>query len=124
MKKHINILKKGFALVFVAAVVGYGCGQERPQSELVDEGAGTSSAIVESNPSAANLNNPRPAPIGDTARTGNQADRFGNLPSNVDSSARGAVRLDKERQLKENPNQKPTPRTPAGRRVDGSGTNQ
>ncbi|QCR24278.1 hypothetical protein [Pontibacter sp. SGAir0037] len=119
MKKTIDILKKGIALTFVAALT-YGCGQERAPEDLVEEGAGTSSAIVEDNPSAANLNNPRPAPVGDTARTGNQADQFGNLPSNVDSSAREMNRVDQQRQLEENPNQKPTPRTPSNRRVDGT----
>ncbi len=123
MKKNINILTKGIAFAFVVAI-GYGCGHERPQSELVDEGAGTASAIVEGNPSAANLNNPRPAPIGDTAQTGNQADRFGNLPANVDSTARQQVELDKQRQLEANPDQKPTVRAPANRRIDGAGTNQ
>lgn len=118
MKNILDILKKGFAVAFVAAI-GYGCGGDRPQAnpDLEDRDTSTSRAITERNPSAANLSNPRPAPIGDTATTANQQQRFGNLPSNVDSAARELNRVDRERQLRENPNQEPVMSTPENRRT-------
>lgn len=48
---------------------------------------GTSEAIVGEDP---NLAEPRPAPVGDTAKTKEQADQFGeHNVQNVDSAARG-----------------------------------
>ena len=94
------------------------CG-ERPQSDPADD-TSTAEAITNKSKSTQNLNNPRPAPIGDTAKTGEQADRFGDLPSNVDSAARERVELDKQRQLQENPNQRPKITTQPNRAADGS----
>ena len=54
--------------------------------------SGTSEAIIKDNN---NLANPRPAPIGDTAETEEQANQFGKLPSNVDSVARADQGLKK-----------------------------
>ncbi|WP_241739277.1 hypothetical protein [Pontibacter beigongshangensis] len=114
----LNIFKKGALVAFVAAI-GFSCGQERPVTEK-DTSTGTAEAIVEGNPSAANLNNPRPAPIGDTSKTGEQANRFGEMNPNQDSAARARIELDKQRQLEQNPDQKPSISTPE-RRIDGSG---
>ncbi|MFD2248542.1 hypothetical protein [Pontibacter ruber] len=98
----MNILKTSVALAFVAAI-GYGCG-ERPESNPTDD-TSTSEAIVGMDSSAANLNNPRPAPIGDTSKTAEQADQFGDLPSNQDSAARALQKLDEQQQKKQNPKQ-------------------
>ncbi|WP_255474288.1 hypothetical protein [Pontibacter qinzhouensis] len=113
----LNIIKKGAMVAFVAAI-SFSCGQERPITEK-DTSTGTAEAIVEGNPSAANLNNPRPAPIGDTSKTGEQANRFGQMNPNQDSAARAQIEFEKQRQLEQNPNQKPTVTTPE-RRIDGS----
>lgn len=94
-----NILKSGLAVAF-AAVVGFGCSNERPESNPTDD-VSTSEAIVDESESAANLNNPRPAPIGDTAVTGEQADQFGNMNPNVDSAAREMQKLDEQKRRKE-----------------------
>lgn len=93
MKTRLSIFKTGVAVAF-AAVVGYGCGQ---QDTTIDEDTGTSEAIVEGDSSAANLNNPRPAPIGDTSVNANQADRFGEMNPNQDSAARAMEELDKKK---------------------------
>lgn len=98
--------------------MGTSCG-ESPTTDSPGDTT-TSEAITEGSKSTQNLTNPRPAPIGDTAVTGEQADRFGNLPPNVDSVARQRVELDKQRQLQENPNQRPTITTQPNRRADGS----
>ena len=56
--------------------------EDYPQGEQ-----GTAEAIVGD---SSNLARPRPAPIGDTAKTQEQADQFGeNNVENVDSVARG-----------------------------------
>lgn len=79
-----------------ASVVGFGCG-ERPASDPVDD-TSTSEAIVEQSEDAANLAEPRPAPIGDTAVTGEQADQFGGAArDNVDSAARQMEQLDEQK---------------------------
>ena len=117
MKKLTDILKTGLAVALVATLVT-SCG-ERPQSDPAHD-TSTSEAITNKSRSTQNLSNPRPAPIGDTAETGEQAARFGNLPSNVDSAARERVELDKEKQLKENPNQRPKTTIQPNRSADGS----
>ncbi|MER2999417.1 hypothetical protein [Pontibacter populi] len=94
MKTRLSIFKTGVAVAF-AAIVGYGCGQ---QDTTIDEDTGTADAIVEGDSSAANLNNPRPAPIGDTSVTANQADRFGEMNPNQDSAARAMEKLDKKKE--------------------------
>ena len=93
MKTLANIFKTGLAVAF-AATVGFGCGQ---QDTTIDEDTGTAEAIVEGDSSAANLNNPRPAPIGDTSITAGQADRFGKMNPNQDSAARAMEELDKKK---------------------------
>ena len=97
MKKLANILKTSTAVAFFA-IVGFGCGQ---QDTDIDEDTGTAEAIVEGNPAAANLNEPRPAPIGDTSVTAEQADRFGEMNPNQDSAARAMERLDKIKRQRE-----------------------
>ncbi|WP_237144299.1 hypothetical protein [Pontibacter pamirensis] len=110
-----NIFKTGVAVAF-AAVIGFGCG-ERPASNPTDD-TSTSAAIVEMS-DAEHLMEPRPSAIGDTAVTGEQADQFGNLPSNVDTAARRLHEQNMQRQLEENPNQRPIPTTPQNRDIDG-----
>ena len=97
MKTRLSIFKTGVAVAF-AAVVSYGCGQ---QDTTIDEDTGTAEAIIEGDSSAANLNEPRPAPIGDTSVTANQADRFGEMNPNQDSAARAMERLDEKKQQKQ-----------------------
>lgn len=104
MKKLKDIFITGLALALVA-VLGTSCG-ERPQSDPVND-TSTSEAITNKSESTQNLTKPRPAPIGDTAETGEQADRFGNLPSNVDTVARQRVELEKQQQQQRKPNQQP-----------------
>ena len=87
----------------MVAVLGTSCG-ERPQSDPVDD-TSTAEAITNKSESTQNLTRPRPAPIGDTAVTGEQADRFGNLPSNVDTVARQRAEMEKQEQQKRKPNQ-------------------
>lgn len=86
MKKHINIkeiLASGFAVALVALSFS-SC--DHPHRDELDSEAGTSKAIVgERN----RLNEPRPGPIGDTSKTPEQRNRFGDLKSNQDSTARG-----------------------------------
>ena len=94
--KTSDIVKSGLALAF-AGVVGFGCG-DSATTEQEAKDIGTSEAVVEGNEGAANLSNPRPAPIGDTAVTGEQADQFGDLPPNVDTAAREMQQLDKQRE--------------------------
>lgn len=94
MTKLANIFKTS-AAVAVAALIGFGCG-DRPASNPTDD-TSTSRAIVEMDSSTANLNNPRPAPIGDTSVTGEQADQFGRMNPNQDSAARAMERLDAQK---------------------------
>lgn len=101
---NLTIFKTGAAIVF-AAIVGFGCGQQADVESERD--TGTAEAIVAGDSSAANLNNPRPAPIGDTAETGNQADYFGDLPPNVDSAAREMQKLDKQKEQRRQQQQNP-----------------
>lgn len=121
MKNLKDILKTGLAAALVTTIA-VSCG-DRPRTNPTDD-TSTAEAIHEKSRSTQNLNNPRPAPIGRTAETGEQADRFGDLPANVDSAARAKVELDKQRQLEENPDQRPRPRTPTGRRVEGGRVDQ
>ncbi len=100
-----------------AAVVGFGCNGERPASNPTDD-TSTSEAIVEMT-DAEHLNEPRPSTIGDSAETGEQADYFGEMNSNVDTAARRLHQQNIEKQLKENPNQRPKITTPANRQIDG-----
>ncbi|WP_460923651.1 hypothetical protein [Pontibacter brevis] len=110
-----NIFKTGVAVAF-AAVVGFGCG-DRPASNPTDD-TSTSAAIVEMT-DAEHLNEPRPSTIGDSAETGEQADQFGDMRSNVDTAARRLHQQNMERQQRENPNQRPIPTTPPNREIDG-----
>ncbi|WP_299991100.1 hypothetical protein [uncultured Pontibacter sp.] len=119
MKNLKNIFKTGLTAAFMATIT-VACG-DRPASNPTDD-TSTSEAISGKSESTRNLIRPRPAPVGDTAETGEQADRFGNLPSNVDTAARRQVEQDILRQAEENPNQRPEIRTPPNRRIDG--TNQ
>ncbi len=105
MKKTLNILKTGAAVAF-AVTLGFACSQERPASNPTDD-TSTSEAIVGMDSSAANLNNPRPAPIGDTSVNANQADQFGDMNPNQDSAARAMHELDMQRQKQQNPDQRP-----------------
>lgn len=116
MTKIKNIFKTS-AAVAVASLIGFGCG-DRPASNPTDD-VSTSQAIVAMDSSAANLSNPRPAPIGDTSETAEQANRFGQMNPNQDTAARNVVREDMKRQLEENPNKVPKPSTPAKRQVNG-----
>ncbi|GAB3200716.1 hypothetical protein ABID22_003536 [Pontibacter aydingkolensis] len=92
MKKITNIFKTGVAVAFAAAI-GFGCNYDRPASNPTDD-TSTSEAIVAMDSSAANLNNPRPAPIGDTSETASQANRFGEMNPNQDTAARRLQKLD------------------------------
>lgn len=94
MYKIKNIIKTS-AAVAVAAVIGFGCG-DRPASNPTDD-TSTSEAIVAMDSSAANLSNPRPAPIGDTSVTAEQADQFGQMNPNQDTAARQMIELDKQK---------------------------
>ena len=102
MKTKLSIFKTGLAVAF-ATVVGFGCGSNETTTETEGD-AGTADAIVAGDSSAANLNNPRPAPIGDTSVNANQADQFGEMNPNQDSAARALQELDKQ---KERQQQKP-----------------
>ncbi|GAB3823191.1 hypothetical protein GCM10028895_29720 [Pontibacter rugosus] len=97
-------------------MVGFGCNGERPESNPTDD-TSTSEAIVNMT-DAEHLNEPRPSAIGDTAVTGEQADQFGNMNSNVDSAARQMHELDMQKQRKQNPNQRPDITTPSNRQID------
>ena len=119
MKTILSLLSKGVAVAIVA-VIGFGCNYDRPASNPTDD-TSTAEAIVAKSPSAANLNNPRPAPIGKTSKTAEQANRFGQMNPNQDSAARAYIELDRQKQLEENPNQRPIIRTPPNRRIDGAG---
>jgi hypothetical protein len=98
MKTIEILIKTGVVAVFFAAV-SFGCNYDRPASNPTDD-TSTSEAIVEKSGSAANLNNPRPAPIGDTSVTPEQANRFGKLKPNQDSVARAMHELDKAKRKK------------------------
>ena len=95
-----NIYKTGLAVLF-AATVGYGCSGDRPAANPTDD-TSTSRAIVGMDSSAANLNNPRPAPIGDTSETAEQADRFRGMRPNQDSAARALHELDQQKMRQQN----------------------
>ena len=99
MKNMKDIFITGLALALVA-VLGTSCG-DRPSTGSPGD-TSTSEAITNKSESTQNLTRPRPAPIGDTAVTGEQADRFGNLPSNVDTVARQRVELEKQQQQNSN----------------------
>ncbi|MEJ8803614.1 hypothetical protein [Pontibacter sp. H249] len=98
MKTIKNILKTSAAVAFFA-IIGFACGQ---QDTDIDEDTGTAEAIVEGDSSAANLSTPRPAPIGDTSETAQQANRFGEMNPNQDTAARALHQLEEKRKrLKE-----------------------
>jgi hypothetical protein len=92
--KILNIIKAGALVAFL--LVAFGCDNNRPASNPTDD-TSTSEAIVSMDSSAANLNNPRPAPIGDTSVTAEQANRFGKMNPNQDSAARAMHKLDQEK---------------------------
>ncbi|WP_439880521.1 hypothetical protein ACSX1A_15345 [Pontibacter sp. MBLB2868] len=100
MKTIQHIFKTGVAVAFAGAI-GFGCNYDRPESNPTDD-TSTSEAIVAMDSSAANLNNPRPAPIGDTSVTAEQANRFGELKSNQDTTARALHKLDELKKKKQN----------------------
>lgn len=102
MKTKLSIFKTGVAVAF-ATIVGFGCGQQDTTTEAETD-TGTADAIVAGDSSAANLNEPRPAPIGDTSVNANQADQFGEMNPNQDSAARALEELDKKKEQ-----QKPKP---------------
>jgi hypothetical protein len=84
MKKilHINLI------LTLVGMLAFSCNTKKNPREDYPKGEkGTSEAIVGEDP---NLAKPRPAPIGDTAKTKEQADQFGETNvENVDSAARG-----------------------------------
>ena len=84
MKKilHINLI------LALGGMLAFSCGtKQNPREDFPEGEKGTSEAIVGEDP---NLAQPRPAPIGDTAETKEQADQFGeHNVQNVDSAARG-----------------------------------
>ncbi|WP_461491910.1 hypothetical protein [Pontibacter sp. HJ8] len=94
MKKLKDILKTSL-VVAVVATISVSCGDQSNSDSEHD--TGTAEAITDESESTQNLTKPRPAPIGDTAKTGEQADHFGDLPSNVDTTARQQVELDKQK---------------------------
>ena len=82
-------MKKIFFLSLALAIAAAtSCSDPEKLKEKYPEGEkGTSEAVVGEDP---NLAEPRPAPIGDTAKTKEQADQFGeHNVQNVDSAARG-----------------------------------
>ena len=97
MKTKLSIFKTGVVVAF-ATIVGFGCGNNQDATTETESDTGTADAIVAGDSSAANLNNPRPAPIGDTSVTANQADQFGEMNPNQDSAARALHELDKQKQ--------------------------
>ena len=100
MKTTSDILKTGMA-VAVAAVIGFGCNGDRPASNPTDD-TSTSEAIVNES-DAEHLNEPRPAAIGDTSVTGEQADQFGDdMNPNQDSAARAMHELDEQKARDDN----------------------
>ncbi|MBC5775985.1 hypothetical protein H8S95_18055 [Pontibacter sp. KCTC 32443] len=105
MKTKLSIFKTGVAVAF-AAIVGFGCGNNQETTTEAESDTGTADAIVAGDSSAANLNEPRPAPIGDTSVNANQADQFGDMNPNQDSAARALEQLDRQ---KEQQQQKPRP---------------
>lgn len=100
MKTLKHIFKTGVAVAFAAAV-GFGCNYDRPESNPTDD-VSTSKAIVEMDSSTANLNTPRPAPIGDTSETAEQANYLGEMAPNQDSAARAMHKLDEIKKRKQN----------------------
>ena len=72
----------------MVGMLAFSCGtKQNPREDFPEGEKGTSEAIVGEDP---NLAEPRPAPIGDTAETKEQADQFGeHNVQNVDSAARG-----------------------------------
>ena len=87
--------------VAVAAVIGFGCNGERPASNPTND-TSTSEAIIDAT-DAEHLSEPRPAPIGDTSVTGEQADQFGNaMNPNQDSAARAMHELDEQKAREDN----------------------
>lgn len=84
MKKILHIT---LGLAIVAATASCSADQQKMEKDYPEGESGTSRAIVGDDP---NLAQPRPAPIGDTAQTPEQANQFGeHNVSNVDSVARG-----------------------------------
>jgi hypothetical protein len=84
MKKILHLT---LSVALLAATAGCSADQKKIQEDYPEGEKGTSEAIVGEDP---NLAKPRPAPIGDTAKTAEQADQFGeHNVENVDSVARG-----------------------------------
>ena len=106
MKTKLSIFKTGMAVAF-AAIVGFGCGSNEQNTTASEDEAGTADAIVAGDSSAANLSNPRPAPIGDTSVNANQADQFGEMNPNQDTEARELNELDKQKEQQQNQQPKP-----------------
>ncbi|HEY4649954.1 MAG TPA: hypothetical protein VIG72_01005 [Pontibacter sp.] len=96
----LSIFKTGVAVAF-AAIVGVGCGQTTTDQP----GESSTADAIAEDPAVTNLSEPRPAPIGDTAVTGEQADQFGDMPANVDTAARQQEQLDKQKQQNPRPRQ-------------------
>lgn len=70
-----------------ALMVSCSSDKKNPREDYPAGESGTAEAIVGD---SANLNDPRPAPVGDTAKTPEQADQLGETNvENVDSAARG-----------------------------------
>jgi len=83
MKKLMHI-SLGLALLVATSCSS---DQKNVRADYPEGEKGTAEAIVGDDP---NLAQPRPAPIGDTAKTQEQADQFGETNvQNVDSTARG-----------------------------------
>ena len=70
-----------------ALLVSCSSENKNPREDYPQGEAGTAEAIVGD---SANLAEPRPAPVGDTAENASQANQFGETNvENVDSTARG-----------------------------------
>ncbi len=70
-----------------ALLVSCSSDKKNPREDYPPGEAGTAEAIVGD---SANLAEPRPAPVGDTAENASQADQLGETNvENVDSAARG-----------------------------------
>lgn len=70
-----------------ALMVGCSSDKKNPRADYPVGEQGTAEAIVGD---SANLADPRPAPVGDTAENASQADQLGETNvENVDSAARG-----------------------------------
>ncbi len=83
LNKRYNLLLAGA----LALMVSCSSDKKNPREDYPAGEDGTAEAIVGD---SANLAQPRPAPVGDTAETKEQADQLGETNvENVDSAARG-----------------------------------